>query len=95
MLDDAADRIARLVRGGEGNEQSMVAQRPSALVTPLAKAEHLRRPGLAGHQDPIERELGADGGAALVHDRGHCVPDEREMLGIRMKIGRGLALSGH
>ena len=46
----------------------------------LAKPEHLRGPRLAGHLNTVERKLRGDRRAVLIHDRGHGVADEREVL---------------
>ena len=57
MLDDAADRVARLVGGREGDEQGVVAQRPVALVPARAEPKDLRGSGLARHLHAVERQL--------------------------------------
>ena len=91
MLDDAADRVARLVGRREGDEQRVVAQRPgSPGRRPRSPAPSTCAvPVLPAIWMPSSGSLDATAGAVLVDDRGHGVADEsRDAPGRRRGPGR-------
>ena len=96
MLDDAADRVARLVGRREGDEQRVVAQRPVRL------GGRARRAGTPGRCRSC-RPSGCRRAAAssrprcrAVDDRGHRLADEsRDAPGSTSRSADRLALAGH